>query len=207
MRIVQLVLIAGLIGFGFTSSHGAEDCNNMGTNSVNNMQLNEDGTIKKITAIGQAGVDFPDDPDEIEDARQIAEMEGKAAIAHFMKEEIKSTKSIEKITKKMKEQSLAGKKVNKKTMQTQIRNIHNSAESLLKGVLALEECFDAKKGVYRVMVGVSMATMKAADSLRQKVNEDALSSSGGSGNAGSRSQMTPPGAKQESFRRKNKIDF
>ena len=210
MRIIQCILCVAIVGFGFTSSYGAEDCNDMGSNSINNMQLNDDGSIKKITAIGQGEVDFADDPSELEDARQVAEMEAKAAIAHFMKEEIKSEKTIEKISKKMKERTSAGKKVSKKTMQTQIKKIHNSAQSLLKGVVSLEECFDSKRGVYRVMVGVSMATMKAADGLRQKSHEDALSSSGGSGSSGSTgggSQMTAPGAKQDSFRRKSKIEF
>tara|TARA_B100000676_G_C17968761_1_gene781937 strand:+ start:91 stop:762 length:672 start_codon:yes stop_codon:yes gene_type:complete len=210
MRIIQCILCVAIVGFGFTSSYAAKGCDDMGSNSVNNMELNDDGSIKKLTAIGQGEVDFPDDPSEIEDARQVAEMEAKAAIAHFMKEEIKSEKSIEKISKKMKEQTSAGKKVSKKTMQTQIRKIHNNAQSLLKGVVSLEECFDSKKNVFRVMVGVSMATMKAADSLRQKSHEDALANSGGSGGSGSTgggSEMTAPGAKQDSFRRKSKIQF
>ena len=138
----------------------------------------------------------------------IAEMEAKAAISHFMKEEIKSEKSIEKISKKMKEQTSAGKKVSKKTMQTQIRKIHNSAQSLLKGVVSLEECFDSKRGVYRVMVGVSMATMKAADGLRQKSNEDALSSSSGSGGTGAKAETGESATEKiDSFRRKSKIEF
>ena len=211
MRIIQLMLCVAILCFGFTSSYGAEDCNDMGSNSINNMQLNDDGSIKKITAIGQGEVDFADDPSEIEDARQVAEMEAKAAIAHFMKEEIKSEKSIEKISNKMKEQTSAGKKVSKKTMQTQIKKMHNSAQRLLKGVVSLEECFDSQRGVYRVMVGTSTKTMKAADSLRQKSHEDALSSSGGSGNSGSTGARAETGEsateKIDSFRRKSKMDF
>ena len=226
MRIIQFILCAAIVAFGFSIAHGAVqavqkvDCDDMGSNSINNMQLNDDGSIKKITAIGQGEVDFPDDPSEIEDARQVAEMEAKAAIAHFMKEEIKSEKSIEKISNKMKEQTSAGKKVSKKSMSIMIRNIHNSSQSLLKGVVALEECFDRKRSLMRVLVGTGTKTMGAADSLRKASNTDALSSSGGSGAGGTgaggtgagaeeaQPEMVPiPSQKQDSFKRKSKMKF
>ena len=113
----------------------------------------------------------------------------------------------------MKEQTSAGKKVSKKTMQTQIRKIHNSAQSLLKGVVALEECFDRKRSLMRVLVGTGTKTMGAADSLRKASNTDALSSGGGSGGTGAgaeeaQPEMVPiPSQKQDSFRRKSKIEF
>ncbi len=234
MRIIQFILCAAILGLGFSIAHGAVepvkkvDCDAMGANSVNNMELNDDGSIKKITASGQASLDFPDDPEELEEARQVAEMEAKAAIAHFMKEEIKSEKSIEKITSKMKEQTragkkMSGKKVNKKTMSLQIRKIHNSANSLLKGVVALEECYDRERELIRVQVGVSTATMEAADSLRQAAHKDALTGSSseasgagaggaGAGGAGAGAEEgvegeESPAKKMDSFRRKSKMKF
>ena len=58
------------------------------------------------------------------------------------------------------------------------------------------------------MVGVSMATMKAADSLRQKSNEDALSSSSGSGGTDARAETGESATEKiDSFRRKSKIEF
>ena len=103
MRIIQFILCAAIVGFGFTSSYGAEDCNDMGSNSVNNMQLNDDGSIKKITAIGEGDVDFADERSEIREAREVAEMEAKAALAHFMKEDLKSDKSVDTIMNKITE--------------------------------------------------------------------------------------------------------
>ena len=222
MRIIQFILCAAILGLGFSIAHGAVepvkkvDCDAMGSNSVNNMELNDDGSIKKITAIGEADLDFPDDRQELREATQIAEMEAKAVLTHFMKEDLKSEKSIERITNKMKEQTQAGKKINKKTMSLQMSKIHNSAQSLLKGVVTLEECFDSEKGFIRVMIGTSTATMGAADSLRQEVNKDALgvsSSEGlGAGGAGAGAEEgvegeESPAKKMDSFRRKSKMKF
>ena len=62
MRIIQFILCAAIVAFGFSIAHGAVeavqkvDCDEMGANSVNNMELNDDGSIKKITAVGQASL-------------------------------------------------------------------------------------------------------------------------------------------------------
>ena len=219
MRIIQLMLCAAILAFSFSTTHGAEkvDCNDMGPagTDYDNIQVNEDGSIKKITAIGEGDVDFADERSEIREAREVAEMEAKAALAHFMKEDLKSDKSVDTIMNKITEMNkIAGKKskkINKKTMRTQIRKIHNSAQSLLKGLVVLEECYDSEGGYYRVKIGTNEKTMRAADSLRQKSHEDALSSSsasGSSGSAGARAETGESATKKiDSFRRKSKTDF
>jgi hypothetical protein len=216
MRIIQLISIVAILALGFSTSHGAEkvSCDDMGTTSVNNFVLNDDGTIDKITAIGEGVVDFADDPDDIQDAREIAELEARKALSIFMSESLKSDTGVNNIANKIREGSSAGKKVSKKKMITKIKKIHQSSQALLKGVVALEECYDNEKGEYRVMVGTSTKTMRAADSLRQKSHEDALSSSSGSGSsdssgsAGVKAETGESSTKKiESFRRKSKMDF
>jgi hypothetical protein len=137
--------------------------------------MDKNGNWQKIFAKGTASVDFADE-DEYEDALMEAEEKAKANIAHFLKEEITDEKFLNKVSKKLKEINSDGKnqtvKINKKTLTVHAQQIHNSASSLLKGILVLCESIDSKQKKAEVIVGVSPKTQRAADSARHSMYKD-----------------------------------
>ncbi|HIE35044.1 MAG TPA: hypothetical protein EYP79_02455 [Campylobacterales bacterium] len=140
--------------------------------------MDYNGNWKKIFAKGTASVDFADE-DEYEDALMEAEEEAKANIAHFLKERIYSDRFIDNISKTLKEMESNRKaqatKVNKKILKTRAKSIHNSANSLLKGVVVLCESIDSKNKRAVVIVGVSPKTQRAADSARRSIYSNSSS--------------------------------
>ena len=154
--------------------------------------MDKQGNWQKLFAKGTASVDFADE-DEYEDAIMEAEMKAKANIAHFLKENITSDRFLDTVSKKLKEMHSNGqtqtKKIDKKTLKTKAQRIHNSASSLLKGVITLCESVNANKKQAIVIVGVSPKTQRAADSARHSMYKD--HTTGGSLEGGLPLQTTP----------------
>ena len=121
----------------------------------------------QITAVGTGTYDF-NDPDDIKDARKEAEMRAKAAIAKFLKEDISTSEGMEEASKKVKSVSSDGQtqstSVSKTSVKTAMESIRNSASALLTGVVVLQDAKipSGNGGTYKVMVGVSSKTVKAA---------------------------------------------
>ncbi len=137
--------------------------------------MDEQGNWQKLFAKGIASVDFADE-DEYQDAIEEAEIKAKAQLAHFLKEQITSDKFLDTVSKKLKEIQGNGetqtKKINKKTLKIRSQRIHNSAHSLLKGIVILCESVDPKQKRAEVIIGVSPKTQRAADSARHSMYKD-----------------------------------
>ena len=131
------------------------------------IHLADDGSYK-IISIGTGTYDFADDPDDVLDARKEAERNAKAAIAKFLKESFATEESAAQQSSKIKKVNSDGENesvsVSKTTAKETLSQIRSSSSALLTGVVVLEdEKVPGKKGgTYRVMVGVSSTTIKAA---------------------------------------------
>jgi len=133
--------------------------------------MDNDGTWKKIFSKGTASVDFSDE-EEREDALEEAQMKAKASMVHFLKEKLSSEKSLEEISKKLKDLQKIDKNtqkvsISKKSIKTKINKIQNSASSLLKGIVVLCESIEDNRA--EVVVAVSPKTQRAADTARKSM--------------------------------------
>ena len=137
--------------------------------------LNKQGELSKIFAAGSVRYDF-NDGDEVSDALKEASMLAKSNIAKFMKEEITSSESVEKITAKRKELTKNTKRedvdVVRKTVKTQTLSIQNSAQALLTGVIKVCESNDAKSKEVQVVLALSPKTAAAASKVSDTINKE-----------------------------------
>ena len=157
------------------------------------IHLADDGSYK-IISIGTGTYDFADDPDDILDARKEAERNAKAAIAKFLKESFATEESAAQQSSKIKKVNSDGENesvsVSKTTAKETLSKIRSSSSALLTGVVVLEdEKVPGKKGgTYRVMVGVSSATIKAATATANGMADGVAAQ-----NAGGTSASAPTG--------------
>jgi len=127
---------------------------------------------EKITSVGESELLFGDKKD-VHNATQKATMRAKAAIAKFLNERLKTSEVLEEMTKTLTETSSGGSaKASRKTVETMIEKIENSADAILKGVIVLEQDINKTEKMVSVTVGMSRKTMKAADSLRNTIQKD-----------------------------------
>ncbi|MBK8751652.1 MAG: hypothetical protein IPL99_08365 [Candidatus Competibacteraceae bacterium] len=130
---------------------------------------------KRIYSTGEADLSFGDRKD-LQNARRKAELEAKAAIAKFLNETIKSEETLEDITKTMTDSNAnkAGKDTtaNRKTVETVTNKISNSADAILRGVMALEQKEDIPNKRVTVKVGMSRKTMATADSVKRTLQQN-----------------------------------
>ena len=147
--------------------------------------MDDSGEWQKLFAVGQASVDF-NDQDENMDALEEAQIKAKVNMSQFMKEEIASDKVINNISKKVKTMTLiqGGKQatsVSKRTIKIKAVSIRNSSNTLLKGVVVLCESIDPSTKIAKVIVGVSKKTIKAAESISDRMNNTTTNKGIGSG--------------------------
>jgi len=141
--------------------------------------LKEDGSFQ-IIARGTGTYDF-DDIDDINDAKDEATLEAKAALAKFMKEKLSTEEGFEKASEKVKKLTSDGKtetaKVTKDEIKRHSKTIKESADAILKGVITLKTEKVPKEGsnsgTYQVTVGVSSKTLKAVDKLVKAIDATA----------------------------------
>ena len=156
------------------------------------IQLADDGSYK-IISIGTGTYDFADDPDDILDARKEAERNAKAAIAKFLKESFATEESAAAQSSKIKKVNSDGENksvsVSKTTAKETLSKIRSSSSALLTGVVVLEDekvPGEKNSGTYRVMVGVSSTTIKAATSVANGMADGvAAQNAGASATSGS----------------------
>lgn len=140
------------------------------------INMADDGSYK-IISIGTGTYDFADDPDDILDAQKEATRNAKAAIAKFFKESLATEESAAEQTSKVKKVNSDGENesvsVSKTTAKETLSSIRSSASALLTGVVVLEseKVPSGKGGTYRVMVGVSSTTIKAATSVNNGMSD------------------------------------
>ena len=129
----------------------------------------------KIIANGESELLFGDRKD-VRKATSKATLRAKANIAKFMKEKLKTTETLEEITKTISSSTNSNGSVStgaeRKTVETMIESISNSSEAILKGILVLEQQINQKDKYVKMQVGVSRKTMKAADGLANDMNRD-----------------------------------
>lgn len=139
-------------------------------------ELNEDGSIKKILASGEAKLEFGDAKDKRQ-AVQKATLRAKAAIAKFLTESIKTTETLDEIQKTVNNAKSDGSKlVTRETIETQAEIIENKAEEILQGVVTLQQDIDPEKKLVTVTVGMKEETIQAAKDLKGKIESSETSS-------------------------------
>ena len=147
----------------------------------------------RIRSIGESITPIGDRRDVVA-ATKKATLQAKAEIAKFLNEKISTSETLEEITKTLTEVNGQAASANRKSIETLTTNIHNSAETILKGVVVLEQKIDADNKVVRVTVGMSRKTMRIADSVSNSINNNngALGEGSGSGtsNVGSETRRS-----------------
>lgn len=129
------------------------------------IKIGDDGSYQ-ITCVATATYDF-NDPEDILDARKLAELRAKSGIAKFLKEDISSQDAMDKVSVKAKENVDGQKSVSKTSVTETFESIRSSASALLTGVVVLqdEKIPEGDGGYYKVMVGVSSKTQSARNAL------------------------------------------
>lgn len=140
------------------------------------VEFNEDSSIKKILASGEAELEFGDAKDKRQ-AVQKATLRAKAAIAKFLTESIKTTETLDEIQKTVNNAKSDGSKlVTRETIETQAEIIENKAEEILQGVVTLQQDIDPEKKFVTVTVGMKEETIQAAKDLKGKIESSETSS-------------------------------
>lgn len=154
----------------------------------------------RIRSIGESDLLFGDNRD-VQDAVRKATLKAKAEISKFISEKIKAKEVAEEMSMTMTEHNGEDQTANRKTVDTLTSKIANSSESILKGVITIEQKTDKAAKRVSVTVGVSRKTIGVADSLSGAIKSDQEAPAGG--NAGS--PAATPGS--ETRRSKNYDDF
>ncbi|MDO9799163.1 hypothetical protein Q7458_07260 [Glaesserella parasuis] len=176
---LYVILASMLLSF----SALAQNVENIDSVTGVNYEVDENGEFARIRATGEAELEFGDRRD-IRTATQKAQMRAKANIAKFLSERVSSEEVISSLEKSMTNTSGKSKEAIRETIDTYTENIHNSAEALLKGVIATKTDVNKDEKYVQVEVGLSPKTMKAADTLNKGLKED------NSGSLGSSSKET-----------------
>lgn len=136
------------------------------------VEFNADGSgWVRIRAVGESSCVICDRMD-IQAATRKATLSAKSEIAKFLKEKVSTTETMDSMLKTMTGHNGQAETVNRKSVETLITSISNSAEAILKGVLTLESRSIPAEKYVKVTVGVSKKTMKAADSIRNDMDRD-----------------------------------
>lgn len=141
---------------------------------VNKVKFSPDGTsIQSIMSTGEAELLIGDQQD-IRMATKKAELRAKAAIAKFMSETISSSESLQEMTDTMTSTtSNADKSITRDSVEKMTESISSNANELIKGVITLKQDVDRDNKMVVVTVGINENTLKAATSLKQKINQPA----------------------------------
>ena len=123
----------------------------------------------KIISTSSAGVSF-DDVSAINDARDEATLEAKAAISKFMTEGIKSDEEITKAIEETKSMQGQSKTVAQKSTVDRVKKLSNSTQALLRGVIQLGDCY-TKGSEIRVSVGIKPETINQAAGIAGGISD------------------------------------
>lgn len=164
------------------------------------VEFNKDGSDwVRIRSIGEAALILGDNRD-IQDAVRKAELKAKASISNFLTERVKAKDVSEEMSKTMTDHNGTDQTANRKTVDTLTTRISSSSDSILQGVLLIEQKTDKDAKMVSVTVGVSRKSMGVADALRNSINTDQAAPAGGKPD-----NTVTPGS--ETRRSKNYDDF
>lgn len=134
-------------------------------------EVDENGEFARIRAVGEAELEIGDRKD-IRTATQKAQMRAKANIAKFLSERVASNEVLDEIEKQVNNSNGKNKEVSRETLSTYTENIQNSAEALLKGVIATKSEVSKDEKFVSVEMGISLNTLRAADTLGERLKEN-----------------------------------
>ena len=104
-----------------------------------------------------------------------AELEAKAKIAKFLSERVNSDEVMEQIENKIVETQGNQKIVNRKNIENITSTMHNSAESILRGVIVTKIDVNKEQKYVFVEVGYSNNTQRIADDINNNLNNKSSS--------------------------------
>lgn len=132
-------------------------------------ELDDNGNFARLRAGSEMDLDIGDRKD-IRISTKKAELEAKAKIAKFLSERVNSDEVVEQIENKLTETQGNQKTVNRKNIENITTTMHNSAESILRGVIVTK--VDVNKGEKYVFVevGYSNKTQRIADGINNNLN-------------------------------------
>lgn len=132
-------------------------------------ELDDNGHFARLRAGSEMDLDIGDRKD-IRISTKKAELEAKAKIAKFLSERVNSDEVVEQIENKLTETQGNQKTVNRKNIENITTTMHNSAESILRGVIVTK--VDVNKGEKYVFVevGYSNKTQRIADGINNNLN-------------------------------------
>lgn len=132
-------------------------------------ELDDNGNFARLRAGSEMDLDIGDRKD-IRISTKKAELEAKAKIAKFLSERVNSDEVVEQIENKLTETQGNQKTVNRKNIENVTTTMHNSAESILRGVIVTK--VDVNKGEKYVFVevGYSNKTQRIADGINNNLN-------------------------------------
>lgn len=177
---IKIATLTTMIVVASLSAHAQEGCSQYPYTSGMNIEDVANGV--KIISTASVSVSF-DDIDALNDARDEATLEAKAAIAKFMQEQIKSDQSIAKAVSETKSMQGDSKAVLRTETVQRVKALQNSAQALLRGVVALSECY-TKGREFRVSVGIKPETVGQAEKLSGGISSSINRSNNGTGASG-----------------------
>lgn len=124
----------------------------------------------KIISTVTVAVDI-DDQSVVLDAINEATLTAKAVIVKFYSEDIKTDEGLDKTVETSVKIVGDNKNVSRTELKKQLLMIRNSAQSILKGVRKIGDCYSKGKFV-RVSVGVKPETVNAAIAGKQMMSSD-----------------------------------
>ncbi len=148
-----------------------------------------EGGVKIIST--QAATVMVDDIDSVNDAREEATLEAKAAIAKFMSEGIKSDSQITRAVNETRSMQGEARTATRSETIQRVKTLQNSSQALLRGVVPLGECYTRAREL-RVSVGIKPETISAAEGLSRGMS-NSLNNQGtpGSGRGGASGSSAP----------------
>ena len=137
-------------------------------------ELDENGNFARLRAGSEMDLDIGDRKD-VRISTKKAELEAKAKIAKFLSERVNSDEVMEQIENKIVETQGNQKIVNRKNIENITSTMHNSAESILRGVIVTKIDVNKEQKYVFVEVGYSNNTQRIADDINNNLNNKSSS--------------------------------
>lgn len=166
-------------------------------------EVNENGEFARIRSVGEAELEFGDRKD-IRVATQKAQLRAKANIAKFLSERVKSEEVMNEVINSMTNTNGQTKEAMRETVESYTESISNSAEALLKGVIATKTDINKDEKYVQVEMGLSPKTMNAADTLNKALKTDSTETTNEKGGS---KQIIESGSGREIKKSKNYDNF
>lgn len=182
MRCAKLASLAAVLGCGNTFAGDAQintDGSMVWQAGVDGVVIEwgPDGNFQRVYASYTQPVSVPN-AHGIRTAKKVAEERAKAQIVRFMEQDLTDTRVTETVTEDVQKSIAAAGAIVSEQASNQVINsftevTRSSAMGQLRGVIVLEEGYDESTKEAWVKVGLSSRTMRAAQSVRDAIQETA----------------------------------